>query len=196
MGKVCLVTVGSTKFDGLIDEVLRPAVLKRLAELEFDRLVIQCGAGASFEKFSHKSVVKENGDQKIRSLIGEQKTLEWQEFGINIVLLRYVDSLLPLIHLSNVVIGHGGAGTILEVTRAKKTLFVVVNRSLMSDHQTELAEELAKTRDLHFVSEPSELLDALKKDVHLNPNVDLPTQEERQKILRGLYDNCNFVRAW
>lgn len=42
------------------------------------------------------------------------------------------------------VIGHAGAGTIMEVLRRHKKLVVVVNETLMNNHQHEIADALAE----------------------------------------------------
>ena len=42
------------------------------------------------------------------------------------------------------MISHAGAGTCIEVLQAGKTLAVIVNDSLMDNHQVELAEKLAE----------------------------------------------------
>lgn len=42
------------------------------------------------------------------------------------------------------MISHAGAGTCIEVLQAEKTLAVIVNDSLMDNHQVELAEKLAE----------------------------------------------------
>ena len=52
--------------------------------------------------------------------------------------------LLQDITDADLVISHAGAGTCIEVLQAGKTLAVIVNDSLMDNHQVELAEKLAE----------------------------------------------------
>ena len=54
--------------------------------------------------------------------------------------------LLQDITDADLVISHAGAGTCIEVLQAGKTLAVIVNDSLMDNHQVELAEKLAEVR--------------------------------------------------
>ncbi len=44
---------------------------------------------------------------------------------------------------ADLVIGHCGAGTMLESLRAGKKVIAGINTELMENHQTELADELA-----------------------------------------------------
>ena len=53
-----------------------------------------------------------------------------------------------------------GAGTILEVLEAGKPLIVVVNDTLMGNHQMEVAQQLAKDNHLRFCT-PGQLVDTL-----------------------------------
>lgn len=52
----CFVTVGSTKFDALIKEVLSENVLNILKINGFNQLYIQCGNGKIFECFEKSNI--------------------------------------------------------------------------------------------------------------------------------------------
>lgn len=51
-------------------------------------------------------------------------------------------SISEYIRQAELVIGHAGAGTILETLRSRTKLLVVTNPSLMDDHQTEIADAM------------------------------------------------------
>ena len=55
------------------------------------------------------------------------------------------------------VISHAGAGTCLETLEAKQPLIVVVNETLMSNHQIELAAKLADDGHCAYCKSPREL---------------------------------------
>lgn len=60
----------------------------------------------------------------------------------NVEIYRYKDTLVHEISGCSLVIGHAGAGTVLDVLEAGKDLVVVPNNSLMSGHQADIAVEL------------------------------------------------------
>ncbi|KAL1116284.1 hypothetical protein AAG570_005779, partial [Ranatra chinensis] len=72
--------------------------------------------------------------------------------GIQIESYRFKDSLAKDMAKADVVISHAGAGSCLEALEAKKKLLVVVNDSLMHNHQVELAEKLHQEGYLHFTT--------------------------------------------
>lgn len=134
-----LVTVGSTKFDALIERIFSEDVVTLLTKLRFNQLIVQAGA-SSYDK------------HKVYSL--REK--------ISIDVFDYKSSLLQDIEEADVVVGHAGAGTCLEVLRRNKRLILVVNESLMDNHQSELANQLVE--DNYVVkSSISDLLDNLEK---------------------------------
>ncbi|CEH12713.1 glycosyltransferase family 1 protein [Ceraceosorus bombacis] len=69
--------------------------------------------------------------------------------GVHLTLIDYVHDLSEEISRADVVICHAGAGTILESLRSTSArdppkVLVVPNTTLMDNHQSELADELAR----------------------------------------------------
>lgn len=124
-----LVTVGSTKFDALIEKVFSEEVANLLTSLHFNRLIVQTGAS--------------DYDQLKVEELRKNRQLEIEVF-------KYKNSLVEDIDRADVVMGHAGAGTCLEVLRKNKRLLLVVNDALMDNHQNELAEQLSA--DKHVIA--------------------------------------------
>lgn len=116
------VTVGTTRFDELIDTIFTDEILKLLQRCQCKSLKIQYGAGKSI-------------DTDAIERVGRQ-------FSINIECYDFKANILTDINESDLVISHAGAGSCIEVLTSKKPLIVVVNENLMNNHQTELAQQL------------------------------------------------------
>jgi len=129
MGLHCFVTVGSTQFEPLVAKVLEEEVLEVLCSLGFDEICVQMGSGRLPE-----------------GLAGQEAEEGWkaEKGGMKIRLVRYKKNLADEMQRADLVIGHAGAGTILESLELGKPLVVVVNDALMDNHQLELADRLAK----------------------------------------------------
>lgn len=113
--KTVFITVGTTCFEELIDEVNTKDTVEALKKLGCKKLVIQYGRG---------------------------KTPDVAFEGLEVESYSLKSSITPDIEAADLVIGHAGAGTCLEVLKAGKPLIVVINDSLMDNHQTELSRAL------------------------------------------------------
>ncbi|OTF81251.1 UDP-N-acetylglucosamine transferase subunit ALG13-like protein [Euroglyphus maynei] len=51
---------------------------------------------------------------------------------------------------SDLIIGHAGAGTVLQVLRLNKSLLIIINDNLMDNHQKELADELSENNYVKY----------------------------------------------
>lgn len=118
------VTVGTTKFDSLIEAIFSDQVQKSLKNKKYKNLKVQIG------------------NSKEPNL--DETQLEIDE------IYKFKPSLIEDIEDSDLVIAHAGAGTCLEVLGAKKPLIVVINEDLMGNHQIELAERLGKNNHLIY----------------------------------------------
>jgi len=116
-----LVTVGSTNFDGLISVLDANAAefADSLRSLGIDSVTVQIG-GTS--EFSPKALEALPGFRVVR-------TMPRSDF-------------LEEVERAELIIGHAGAGTILDALSRGKRLLIVPNRTLMDDHQLELCEAL------------------------------------------------------
>jgi beta-1,4-N-acetylglucosaminyltransferase len=113
------VTVGTTRFDALVALVACERFLEVLVACGFSSLTIQHGRGPSPTIASTASI------------------------PVEVECYSLKPSLKDDLERADLVIGHAGAGTVLEVLRKGKPLVVVPNSTLMGNHQLELAEALA-----------------------------------------------------
>ncbi|KAJ7063176.1 glycosyltransferase family 1 protein [Mycena amicta] len=116
---LAFVTVGTFQFDALVDAVLSSPVLQALQNKGYTRLVVQYGLHNPIQSITERD-------------------------GVQIELWPSKPSLTEDLQRAHLVIGHAGAGTILEVLRLGKPLIVVPNPTLLHNHQTELADALSE----------------------------------------------------
>lgn len=142
-----LLTVGTTHFDALIS-----TFIKQLHEF-----LIYCHKNEIFTIFLQTG--KCNLDlTQCDTITAEYNTQFSTNFSIQ--WCNYVPNFNIKLQNAQLVISHAGAGSILETLRSpcntdEKTrikLFVVVNSSLMDNHQLELADELSKQKYLYYTS--------------------------------------------
>lgn len=146
------VTVGTTRFEELIDTVFTDEILTLLQHVHCKFLKIQYGAGKSIDT---------DEIERVR-----------QQYAIDIECYDFKANILSDINGSDLVISHAGAGSCIEVLTSKKPLIVVVNENLMDNHQTELAQQLSIDGYLLYCSTktmPQTLTDLTTKLTQLKP---------------------------
>lgn len=119
--KTLLVTVGSTRFDKLVDRVLENDFVEMLSSSGFNLLRIQAGSSDYDRK-------------QVENLMSK--------YNVEIDIYEYKNSIADDIEAADIIISHAGAGTCIEVLRSNKRLVIVVNDTLMDNHQIELADQL------------------------------------------------------
>ncbi len=102
------VTVGTTYFDELIEEVDR---LKKTGEIT-EHVIAQIGRG-------------------------QYEPEHCEHF-------RYTDEIGTYFDQADVVIGHGGTGTVFDVLERGRPLVAVANHRLQHDHQTEFLKAISR----------------------------------------------------
>ena len=152
------VTVGTTNFDDLIAVVTSDKLLDTFIDKGYSKLIVQAG--------NSKSIASIVDDKRIEAEI-----------------YKYKDSIEEDIQNASLVISHAGAGSILEALALKKKLVVVVNETLMDNHQYELAEKMAELGYLFFCT-CDKLNDILIKN-------DLKDLKEKSNLETGIF--ANFV---
>lgn len=118
-----LITVGTTKFEKLIETASNEDVLDVLHSLGYTSVTFQTGKG-NYKEVCHSK--------------------------LQLVYERYFQNFEEEIEKADLIISHAGAGTCLEVLKRHKALIVVINEELMDNHQTELAEQLQENGYLCF----------------------------------------------
>ena len=119
--KQLLITVGTTKFEKLIENIDKDDFYKMAIQHGFNKIIIQKGTG----EYIPKNYTKYEKD-------------------INVQVSTILKNFENVIKSSELIISHGGAGIILESLRNKKKVIVCVNDLLMDNNQVELASSLDK----------------------------------------------------
>jgi beta-1,4-N-acetylglucosaminyltransferase len=179
MSRRLLVTVGTTEFNDLICALDSSEFYSFLQEKNIGEAIFQIGRGTYephiLSKLSIEACNKSSSAPKI-------------------LFFRFTPNLAALVAEADVVISHCGAGTILEALDARCSLFVAVNKSLMGDHQMELAEALA-AQNLCSVIFPDSIDDALTLMRH-SPCVKSPSvmhDESKQNLRANFWTFPNIV---
>ncbi len=175
------VTVGTTLFEPLIENVSTSRFLGIVASIGYRRIVIQYGKGsapvfASMTGDHDGSLDSSPSFGTIRVDVADNSSIDvdWEIY-------RFKPSLEKDMQTADLIISHAGAGSIMEglwacrqrngaifedgstaLTRNEmqyKKLIVIINDNLMNNHQSELAEALDKRGYLFMLNNPSLLLD-------------------------------------
>lgn len=123
--KSVFVTVGTTKFDGLITSITKPSTLEALKRKGYSKMTLQIGNG---------------------TFIPEPSNI------IKITSYKFKPDLGPDMSNNDLIISHGGAGSIMQALDYNKALLVVINEKLMDNHQFELAEKLYDEKRLYYTT--------------------------------------------
>ncbi|CCJ30335.1 unnamed protein product [Pneumocystis jirovecii] len=122
--KTVFVTVGSTRFDALISSIQQKEVQKALIAHGFSKILVQYGNSQNiFNNWESVEGLKVNG-------------------------FDYSKDIEKAFKESDLIISHAGSGSIIEALELKKQLIVVVNETLMDNHQIELTEEMSRQKYL------------------------------------------------
>ncbi|OAA77240.1 Glycosyl transferase, family 28 [Akanthomyces lecanii RCEF 1005] len=183
--RYCLVTVGATVgFRKLTAAVLEPDFWRHMAAHGFTDLRVQCGpdepwAAARVE--SQKEDIPTSFSIKVfasrDNLMMEEMTL-CKGSGND--------------RSKGLIIGHAGTGTILDAWRLDVPMIVVPNTDLLNDHQTEMAQHLAKegyaTQAKAELGDLKEAVDKAKLLVEENKSRNPPHAISSDKPATRLWD--------
>ena len=97
------VTVGTTKFDALIQAVDTTEVANALVRKGYSKLVIQKGAGA----------------YQVQTLLPAQAQSHQLSNGLQVQVFEFAPSLADYMKTADLIISHAGSGSIFEALRLR-----------------------------------------------------------------------------
>lgn len=131
--RTIFVTVGTTLFEALIAAVIQEEALEWMAGNGYTNLIIQYGKG-------------------------KRPTLPASTANnVQVEVYDFKPNLSDDMKRADLIIGHAGAGTVMEATGLKKRMVVVINTILMHNHQTELANAMGSRKHVYVIDEPAHL---------------------------------------
>jgi beta-1,4-N-acetylglucosaminyltransferase len=158
--KTIFITVGTTLFEELIHAATSPAALQWMIQHGYSRVIIQYGRGSKPIIPGAQHIA--NGGSSNHVVVLEEPTVcsgsKSVPRSLNVEMYDFKPSLLVDMQRSSLIISHAGAGTVMEVLRQQhQRLVVVINNSLMDNHQMELAQAMASRNYLHVVRSPQDM---------------------------------------
>lgn len=134
--KSVFVTVGTTRFDALVEAMTSSQAVRWLVDHDYKRLTIQYGRGV------------------------RPKLMPTSSSSSSLIITTYdfKPSLQQDMEDADLIVSHAGAGTVMECLRYQKKLVVVINTMLMDNHQTELATAMSDRQYLLMVERVEDLL--------------------------------------
>ena len=156
-----LVTVGSTKFDALMQAVDTTEFFALMKERGIQEIIVQKG------RSSYDFQIREGA------------------FGVKLTIFDYKPFLKVLIREVALVISHAGAGTILEAMASRTPMVVVPNMLLMSNHQLQLAQALSEHKSLAFCT-----VDKLTECLAASGGAALEELEEFPPVNTAAWEHC------
>ncbi|KER27972.1 hypothetical protein T265_05095 [Opisthorchis viverrini] len=150
------VTVGTTLFDQLVEVTNEPLFHAALWILGYRYLVVQYGRGTT--------IPCAPSDESVQKAVVELGWPVSEAYPLELSMFRYKPSIQMEIDAASLVISHGGAGTCVQALTptGSRRLIVVINDTLLGNHQEELAFTLARGRHA-VVTTPTDLTTLLLK---------------------------------
>ena len=157
------VTVGTTEFEKLIETINQEETMELFHQLGITEMTVQYGHG---------------------------KTIPEGKCGIHMTSFTTKPSILDEFEKADLIITHAGAGSVRESLQMRKPTIVVINDTLMHNHQTEMAQKLSELQAVTYCPSPSELKNVLKSFT-ITPGKDVILKgEKHEKMMNEL------MREW
>jgi beta-1,4-N-acetylglucosaminyltransferase len=185
-GREALITVGTTEFNELLKELDQPNFIQILFDNKFSKLVLQIGRG------------KDNFHYLSQDYINSQPNYRGK---FEIIVYKYVDKFTDFMKSFDLIIGHAGAGTLLDIVyvvneslqkNAAKISFpyvMVINDTLQGNHQLELGNALAES-EFFLITYPEKILDSINRCLQRNLRESCSGSSILSKF--PIYDSENF----
>ncbi|OIR59080.1 MAG: UDP-N-acetylglucosamine transferase subunit ALG13-like protein [Amphiamblys sp. WSBS2006] len=154
---ILFVTVGTTKFELLIERILSGVFFDVLHRRNYRQIIVQYGGGS----FNHRLFLD----------LGRKHGVIAEAFPFTNNIGKYIES-------AYCVISHCGSGTVFEVLRSsnKPFLVAIANEALLDNHQQELADELKHGEYCH-VSTLSQLHGCFSSEAYQRKYKELPAPQ-------------------
>lgn len=147
---ILFLTGATVTFRPLLDHILLPKFIKFLTEKGFDRITIQYGNEIVNGRHISKEYVSKLLDQyalmeelnlQIVNETNDKSVITMKNNDFQLQLLPFATNITSYVASADLVVSHGGTGSILDALRLGKPLLVVTNDKLMDNHQQEVADQ-------------------------------------------------------
>lgn len=147
---VLFLTGATVTFKPLLDHIVEPLFLQFLQKQGFNDISIQYGNEISngkhiskeyFSELLSRNDVISQLDLQITNETNDKSITTLSNETLKLTVFPFSSDITSHIENSDLVVSHGGTGSILDALRLNKPLLVVTNDLLMDNHQVEVAEQ-------------------------------------------------------